>query len=143
MFIGEYSYTIDEKGRLSVPAKFRSQLENGCVVTRGLDHCLWVYSMLEWEKIASGVSELPITSKNARSFTRFILSGAVDLKLDKVGRVNLPLYLKEYAGIKNKVTVCGVYNRIEIWPEESWGSFKKTMEDSSDEVAEKIEELGF
>lgn len=143
MFIGEYQHSIDDKSRVAIPVKFRNKLADGCVVTRGLDNCLWIYSTAEWEKIASGVAELPITSKNARSFSRFILSGAVDTKLDKVGRVNLPAYLKEYAGIKSKVSVCGVYNRIEIWPEESWNSFKKTMEESSDEVAEKIEELGF
>lgn len=143
MFIGEYQHSIDDKSRVAIPVKFRNRLADGCVVTRGLDKCLWIYPVSEWGKIASGVSELPITSKNARSFARFILSGAVDCKLDKVGRVNLPSYLKEYAGIKNKISICGVYNRIEIWPEDSWNGFKKTMEESSDEVAEKIEELGF
>jgi MraZ protein len=143
MFIGEYSYTIDEKGRLSVPAKFRSQLENGCVVTRGLDHCLWVYSMSEWEKIAEDLSKLPITQKNARSFARLMLSGAMDLKPDKLGRINLPNYLKEYSKIQSKVVVAGMYNRLEIWPEEGWKEFKKGMEDNSEEVAEKLSEIGF
>ena len=140
---GEYSYTIDEKGRLSVPVKFRVKLLDGCVVTRGLDHCLWVYSLEEWQKIAEQIASLPITQKNARSFSRLMLSGAMDLKLDKAGRVNLPTYLKEYSKIKSKVVVCGMYNRLEIWPEDGWKEFKKGMEDNSEEIAEQIEELGF
>jgi MraZ protein len=143
MFIGEYSYSIDDKGRLSVPVKFRSKLLDGCIVTRGLDKCLWIYSLSEWEKIAEQVAGLSITSKNARSFSRLMLSGAMDLKLDKAGRINLPNYLKDYAKIKSKVVVTGVYNRLEVWPEENWKEFKEQMEENSEEIAEKIEELGF
>lgn len=143
MFIGEYSYSIDEKNRVPIPVKFRSRLGEGMIVTRGLDKCLWVYPADEWEKIAKSLSELPITQKNARSFSRLMLAGAMDLKLDKAGRINLPTYLKQYAGIEGKVTITGMYNRLEIWPEENWGKFKKEMEESSDEVAEQIEELGF
>ncbi len=143
MFIGEYSYTIDEKGRLSVPAKFRASLSEGCIVTRGLDHCLWLYPTNEWQKIAESLANLPITQKNARSFSRLMLSGAMDLKLDKLGRINLPNYLKEYAGVKNKVIVAGMYNRLEIWPEDKWGEFKKEMEDNSEEIAEQLSEIGF
>jgi MraZ protein len=143
MFIGEYSYSIDDKGRLSVPVKFRSKLLDGCIVTRGLDKCLWIYSLSEWEKIAEQIAGLSITSKNARSFSRLMLSGAMDLKLDKSGRINLPNYLKDYAKIKSKVVVTGVYNRLEIWPEENWKEFKEQMEENSEEIAEQIEELGF
>lgn len=143
MFIGEYTHSIDDKGRLSIPVKFRASLIDGCVITRGLDHCLWVYSMAEWEKLASKIAELPLTQKNARSFSRLMLSGAIDSKLDKTGRVILPAYLKEYAGVKAKVIVAGVYNRIEIWPEENWKNFKKEMEDNSEEIAENLLEIGF
>lgn len=143
MFIGEYSYTIDDKGRLSLPLKYRSKFLSGCVITRGLDHCLWIYTQEEWEKLAEQIGTLPITQQNARSFSRLMLSGAIDLLPDKVGRVNLPSYLKKYAGIKNKVVVAGVYNRLEIWPEESWESFKEGMEKDSDEIAEKLSEIGF
>lgn len=143
MFIGEYSHTIDEKGRLSVPAKFRAKLSEGCVVTRGLDRCLWVYPADEWQKLAEKLSNLPITQKNARSFSRLMLAGAMDLKLDKTGRVNLPSYLKGYAKIDSKVVITGMYNRLEIWPEDSWSEFKKGMEENSEEVAEQIEEMGF
>lgn len=143
MFIGEYEYSIDQKGRLPLPVKFRGKLDEGCVVTRGLDHCLWVYSMAEWEKLAEQIASLPITQKNARSFSRLMLAGAMDIKLDKAGRINLPNYLKEYANIKSKVVVAGMYNRLEIWPETEWKNFKKEMEDSSEETAEKLSELGF
>lgn len=143
MFIGEYQHNIDEKGRMSLPVKFRAKLASGCVVTRGIDKCLWVYPVDEWEKLAEKVSSLPITQKDSRNFSRLILSGAVDLSIDKLGRVNLPGYLKEYAGVNKKVTIIGMYNRIEIWPEESWSKFKKEMEDNSEQIAENLSELGF
>jgi MraZ protein len=142
MFIGEYSHTTDEKGRLSVPVKFRADLAAGCVLTRGLDGCLWLYSTSEWSKIAESVSALPITQKNARSFSRFILSGAMDLKLDKIGRINIPKYLSDYASLKGKVIITGMHNRLEIWSEESWSKFKIEMEENSDEVAENLEQIG-
>jgi len=143
VFLGEYSHTIDDKNRLSIPAKFRDELAKGLILTRGLDGCLWLYTETEWQKIAEGVSKLPITQKNARSFGRFILSGAMDLKLDKVGRVNVPKYLADYAGIKNKVVVTGMHTRLEIWAEDKWNSFKDEMEKNSEEVAENLAEIGF
>lgn len=143
MFIGEFSHSIDEKGRLSVPVKFRADLAVGCVLTRGLDGCLWLYPAEEWQRIAEGVAKLPITQKNARSFARFIFSGAMELKLDKAGRINIPEYLNEYAGVKNKVIVTGMHNRLEIWSEEKWQSFKSEMEENSESVAENLAEIGF
>ena len=143
MFIGEYSHSIDDKGRVSVPAKFRSELAGGCVVTRGLDGCLWVYSTQDWKALAEKIAEMPITQKNARSFGRFILSGAVECEIDRAGRINLPKYLAEYAGIKSKVTLNGMYNRVEIWAESKWTDFKKGMEENSEEVAENLVEIGF
>lgn len=143
MFIGEYSHSIDDKGRISVPAKFRGDLASGCVVTRGLDGCLWLYSKNDWADLASKIAEMPVTQKNARSFARFILSGAVECEIDRVGRVNLPKYLADYAGMKSKVVVTGMYNRIEIWAEDKWGNFKVEMEKSSEEVAENLAEIGF
>ncbi|PIS07888.1 cell division/cell wall cluster transcriptional repressor MraZ [Candidatus Berkelbacteria bacterium CG10_big_fil_rev_8_21_14_0_10_43_13] len=143
MFIGEYSHSIDEKGRLSVPVKFRADLATGAVLTRGLDGCLWLYTVEEWQKIADEVSALPITQKKARSFSRFVLSGAMDLNLDKAGRINCPKYLNDYAGIKNKVVITGMHNRLEIWAEEKWSKFRDEMEKNSDEVAEELENIGF
>jgi MraZ protein len=143
VFIGEYTYSIDDKGRLALPIKFRSKFDDGCIVTRGLDHCLWVYTREEWETLAEEISKLPLTQKNARSFSRLMLSGAIEAKPDKIGRINLPAYLKEYSNIKNKVVVAGVYNRLEIWPEEVWKDFKADMEKDSDEIAEQLTEIGF
>ena len=143
MFIGEYTHSIDEKNRLSIPAKFRSKLAGGCIVTRGLDKCLWIYPLLEWEKLAEKISTLPITQKNARSFSRLMFAGATDASPDKSGRVIIPKYLLDYASIKNKVAVNGIYDRIEIWSSENWDSFKKEMEENSDEVAENLTEIGF
>jgi len=142
MFIGEYTHTIDEKNRLSIPVKFRGKLASGCVVTRGLDHCLWVFTDEEWQKMAEKLAALPITQKNARSFARLMLAGAMDIKLDRAGRINLPGYLKEYAGIRSKAVVTGMFNRLEIWPEESWKEFKKDMEEKSDDIAEGLTEIG-
>lgn len=128
---------------MSVPAKFRASLNEGCVVTRGLDRCLWLYPVKEWEKMALELSKLPVTQQDARSFARLMLAGAMDLKIDKVGRINLPGYLKEYAGISSKIVVTGMYNRLEIWPEEKWQEFKTKMEENSNQIAENLSEIGF
>lgn len=143
MFIGEYKHAVDDKGRVSLPAKFRAGLASGCVVTRGLDKCLWIYSNDEWQKLAEKIADLPITQKNARSFSRLMLAGASDANLDRVGRVNLPSYLREYADIKKDVVIIGIYSRIEIWPAEVWVNFKKEMEENGSEVAETLSEIGF
>jgi len=143
MFIGEYSHSIDEKGRLSVPVKFRADLATGAILTRGLDGCLWLYTVEEWQKIADEISALPITQKKARSFSRFVLSGAMDLNLDNAGRINCPKYLSDYAGIKSKVVITGMHSRLEIWAEEKWSKFRDEMEKNSDEVAEELENIGF
>jgi len=142
MFIGEFQHSIDEKGRLSIPVKFRPDLSSGLVLTRGLDGCLWLYPIGKWQGIVNEVAKLPFTQKNARSFTRFILSGAMDLKIDKAGRINIPKYLESYAGVKSKVVVIGMNDRLEIWSEERWQSFKEGMEENSDEVAENLSNLG-
>jgi len=143
VFIGEYKHTIDEKGRTSIPSKFRGELASGCVVTRGLDKCLWIYPLQEWQNLAEKIADLPITQKNARSFSRLMLAGASDLELDRIGRINLPSYLRDYAKIKKDVAIVGVYNRVEIWPADVWSNFKKEMEESGDEVAESLSEIGF
>lgn len=142
MFIGEYSHNLDEKNRLSIPVKFRANLANGCVITRGLDHCLWVYPLDKWQKFAEKLAEMPITQRDARSFSRLMLAGATEVELDKSGRVLLPKYLLEYADIKNKVSVNGLYDRIEIWPAEGWQDFKKGMEENSEDIAEHLNEIG-
>lgn len=142
MFLGEHSHSIDDKGRVSVPAKFRRQLAKGIVVTRGLDHCLWLYTHSEWEVIASKLANLPITRKKSRAFARLMLAGAWDTKLDTQGRVILPEYLRSYAGLKKHVTIAGLYNRLEVWDEDTWQDYRKHTEAESDHIAESLAELG-
>lgn len=142
MLIGEYSHTIDDKGRLSLPAKFREQLKEGVVVTRGLDKCLFVYSKQAWRELADKISTLPLTSKQSRAFARLMLAGAWDANLDSQGRVMLPEYLRKYAQVKKQVVVAGLYNRLEIWDEDAWSGYSKEAEANSEAIAETLTDLG-
>lgn len=142
MFIGEYKHTIDEKGRLAVPVKFRAQLSGGAVVTRGLDNCLFLYTGEEWKNLAERLAKLPIGKANSRAFARLMLAGAMDVSLDKQGRVILPDYLRKYAGVGKNVVVAGLYNRLEIWDEAKWEEYKNGTESSSGDIAEQLGELG-
>jgi len=141
MFIGEYQHNLDQKDRLSVPAKFRSKLKEGAVVTRGLDNCLFLYPRQEWNKLAEKLSTLPISKSNTRAFSRFMLSGAMDVDIDKQGRIKIPDYLKKFASFKKTVVVAGLLNRLELWDKESWEKYKKTTEKSSTKIAEELENL--
>ncbi|MBI4407125.1 MAG: division/cell wall cluster transcriptional repressor MraZ [Candidatus Kerfeldbacteria bacterium] len=142
MFIGEYQHNLDEKGRLALPVKFREAFGHGAVVTRGLDHCLFVYSTEEWAKLADKLATLPIAQANTRAFARLMLAGAMDCALDKQGRVVLPEYLREYASIKKAVVVAGLYNRLEIWEEAAWKKYKTATEKESNTIAEALGQLG-
>lgn len=147
MFIGEYQHSIDEKGRVAVPAKFRLSLGSGAIVTRGLDHCLFVFEKTEWEKLAQKLIALPIAQSNSRAFARLMLAGAMEVEPDAQGRILLPDYLRKYAGLsaaggKKHVIIAGLYSRLEIWDEESWKRYKEKTEASGDEIAEKLGELG-
>lgn len=142
MFIGEYQHTIDDKGRLAVPAKFRNELSKGAVVTRGLDNCLFLYPQKDWEELAEKLSKLPISKKNTRAFARLMLAGAMDCEIDKQGRIILPDYLRKYANVTKKVVVAGLYNRLEIWDEETWNKYKTGAEKNSSEIAETLGEIG-
>ena len=142
MFIGEYHHSIDAKGRLAVPAKFRLALEHGAVVTRGLDTCLFLYAMEEWVKLAEKLAQLPISQANTRAFSRLMLAGAMDVQLDKQGRIILPDYLRVYAGMKKEVVVTGLYNRLELWDEDVWKEYKTRTEQESSEIAERMGSLG-
>lgn len=142
MFIGEYSHNLDDKGRLAVPAKFRRELVKGAVVTRGLDNCLFLYTKKEWEKLAEKLAALPISQSNSRAFARLMLAGAMDVELDKQGRVVLPEYLRTFAGLKKNTVIAGLYNRVEIWDETKWSVYKQQTETNSNEIAEKMAELG-
>lgn len=142
MFIGEYQHHIDTKGRLAVPSKFKKDLNKGAVVTRGLDNCLFLYTQEEWQKLAQRLSSLPLSQANTRAFARLMLAGAMDVKLDKQGRIILPEYLRNFADIKKKVVIAGLYNRLEIWDETVWNQYKKKTESASEDIAEKLSELG-
>jgi MraZ protein len=142
MFIGEYNYSVDAKGRVAIPAKFRVSLSKGAVVTRGLDNCLFVYSRTEWTALAEKLSSLPISQANTRAFSRLMLAGAMDVKIDKQGRIMLPDYLKQYAGVKKKAVIAGLYNRLEIWDEDKWQTYKTKTEKDSNDIAEQLSELG-
>lgn len=142
MFIGEYNHTIDDKGRLAIPSKFRVQLAQGAVVTRGLDNCLFLYPKAEWDKMAEKLANLPLTQANARAFARLMLAGAMDVDIDKQGRVVLPAYLRQYASVENQAVVAGLYNRIEVWNEAAWREYQKNSEKDSNEIAENLANLG-
>lgn len=142
MFIGEYKHSIDDKGRLAVPAKFRADLNKAAVITRGLDHCLYVFTAGAWSEIAAKIKALPMTNPNARAFQRLMLAGAVEVDLDTQGRALIPDYLREYAKLGKQSVIAGVYDRIEIWDEEAWKNYKEKTEAQSDEIAERLGELG-
>lgn len=141
MFIGEYKHNIDDKSRLAIPTKFRKDLLKGAVVTRGLDNCLYVYTALEWKVLAVKIASLPISKANTRAFSRLMLAGAMDVSLDKQGRIILPEYLREYAKMLKKVVITGLYSHLEIWDEESWTKYKKTTEKDSLAIAEALDGL--
>lgn len=141
MFIGEYNHSIDDKGRLAIPIKFREELGRGAVVTRGLDNCLFVYTADEWKKMADKLAALPISKANTRAFARLMLAGAMDCEIDKQGRVMLPEFLRTYAGISKKAVVAGLFNRLEIWDETAWNKYKTATEKDSGDIAEALGEL--
>lgn len=142
MFIGEFSHTVDDKGRVSVPVKFRASLADGVIVTRGLDRCLFVYPRKEWEVLAQKLASLPLGQKQSRAFSRLMLAGAWDANLDSQGRVMVPEYLRTYASLGKHVAVTGLYNRIEIWNEDAWHEYRTRTEEASDDIAEAMGALG-
>jgi MraZ protein len=142
MFIGEYSHSIDPKRRLALPSKFRGELGSRVVVTRGLDRSLFVYPMKVWEELAEKLGAMPVGESGKRSFVRLQLAGATDVELDSQGRVLIPDYLKEYAGLGKNVVVVGLFNRLELWDETTWKSYKEEAEKNAGEVAEELGKLG-
>ncbi len=142
MFIGEYQHNIDTKGRMAVPVKFRQRLKKGAVVTRGLDNCLFIFPSEQWKKIAEKLSNQPLGKSNARALSRLMLAGAMEVDFDSQGRVTLPEYLRDFAGIKRKAVVAGLFNRLEIWDETAWGKYKTGAEKDSSEIAEALGEMG-
>jgi len=138
MFMGEYEHQIDVKGRMIVPAKFRADLGDQFVLTRGLDQCLFVYPMDEWKILEEKLKKLPLTKKDARSFTRFFFSGATECEVDKQGRVNIPQPLRTYSKLEKECIVIGVSNRVEVWSKELWEDYISQSENSFVEISENL-----
>jgi len=142
MLIGEYTHSLDPKKRLSLPVKFRRELGKKVVVTKGLDNCLFIYPLKEWQRITQKMSELPLGQADTRGFNRFFLSGAVEADIDSVGRILVPDFLKEFAKLEAKVVLAGVHDRVEIWDEARWTEYKGRIEKQADALAEKLGEIG-
>lgn len=138
MLMGEYHHSIDEKNRLIIPSKFRNELGEKFVITRGLENCLFVYSLVEWENIVNKLRALPFTKKDSRDFTRFFLSGATECMLDKSGRVGITSPLVKYAGLTKDCVIIGANDRLEIWDEGAWNSFFDTNEENFANIAENL-----
>jgi MraZ protein len=139
--MGEYQHTLDDKGRVIVPVKFRESLGSSFVVTRGLDKCLFVYPMEEWESLELKLKSLPMTRSDVRSFVRFFFSGATECELDKQGRILIPSSLRDYAGLGRDVYVLGVSNRVEIWADSAWNTYSDDAAENFAEIAEKLVDL--
>jgi len=142
MLIGEYTHTIDDKKRISLPIKFRKALGKKIVVTHGLDNCLFAYTLKEWEKISEKISELGMGQADKRGFNRFMLAGASIVDVDSVGRILIPEHLREFADVKERVVFTGVYSRVEIWNEQRWSEYKQKVIKNADLMAEKLGDIG-
>ena len=138
MFIGEYHHTIDEKGRITIPSKFRDGLGDSFIVTRGIENCLFVYSLNNWNEICDKLNLLPFTKKDARNFIRFFMSGATTVELDKQGRINILSPLISYAGLKKDCVIIGTGDRLEIWSNEAWEEYFNSTKDNMSDIAENI-----
>jgi MraZ protein len=142
MFIGEYNHSLDNKGRVAIPAKFRAALKKGAVVTKGLDNCLFLYSKEQFKEIAKKFAALPLSQAKARAFSRHMLAGAMDVEFDNQGRVTLPEYLRSFSKLKKKVVVAGLYSHLEIWDQTAWEKYKADSEKNSNDIAEALGDLG-
>lgn len=138
MFMGEYHHSIDDKGRLIIPSKFRNELGESFVITRGLENCLFVYSLVEWNKIVDKLKKLPFTKKNARNFNRFLLSGAIITELDKQGRANITSSLIDFASLEKDCVIIGVNDRLEIWSKDNWDNFFNENSNNLSDIAEDL-----
>ena len=141
MFLGEYLHNLDAKGRLIIPSKFREELGPSCVITKGLDGCLFIFPQDEWRKLSEKLSQLPLTRQDARSFTRFFFSSASELDCDKQGRIAIPAHLLDYAHIEKSVQVIGMNGRIEIWDVGHWTTYQDSSDSSFEQLAELMDDF--
>ncbi len=142
MLIGEYIHTIDDKKRLSFPVKFRKEMGKSVVVTPGLDKCLFVFTTKEWARITSKLAESSMLQADTRSFNRYLLGGATEVSVDQNGRILIPDFLRDRAGLSGKIAVVGVHTRVELWDEDTWKMYKRTVETRADELAERLGGIG-
>lgn len=143
MLIGEYRHNLDPKKRLAIPAKLRKELGERAILTRGLNNSLFLYPMAQWQKLTEKLGQLPVGQSDTRSFLRLMFAGAVEVELDRLGRILVPDYLKAYAGLGSKTVIVGVHDRLEVWDESRWENYKAEVEKNTDMIAEKLGELGF
>lgn len=142
MLLGEYSHTLDAKGRVIIPSKFREDLGESFIVTKGLDNCLFAYSKKEWNQFEEKLKTLPITNVTTRNFVRFFFSGATECEVDKQGRINLPQNLREYASLEKEITIIGVATRVEIWNSQKWEQYTSPENMDVDKIADQMSNLG-
>jgi MraZ protein len=142
MFIGQYEHKLEERGRISIPKRFRSELSEGGVLTRGLDGCLFLFSRKRWQEFIERLAQIPLTKAEARGFSRFLTYGAVEVELDSQGRILLPEFLRNFAGIKKEVILAGAIGRIEIWDKENFNAYQEKIEKEGEKIAERLNELG-
>lgn len=142
MFIGEYQNSIDSKGRIIVPSKFRDQLGNKFILTKGLDNCLYIYPMEEWSRFEDKLGSLPVSNKDARAFVRYFFSSAVECEVDKQGRLTIPQNLREHAKIDKELVTIGVLSKIEIWSKQEWDNYNEGSNLGPDDIADKMAEFG-
>lgn len=138
MFIGEYRHTFDAKNRISLPAKFRKELGSSVVVTRGLDHCLFIYPKAAWKKEAARIASFSTGTRAARGLSRLMLAGAAEAEVDSAGRILVPDYLKQFASLNGKGVIAGVSDRVELWDEAAWDAYTNDIERDADEFAEAL-----
>jgi MraZ protein len=142
MFMGEYQHSLDDKGRVIIPAKFREDLGEKFVVTRGLDNCLFVYPLSQWKLLEEKIRELPTSHADTRAFVRMFFSGAVEAELDKQGRIVIPQHLREHAKIEKDLYVIGVSTKVEIWSKSAWEGYSTQAQQSYEAIAETIVNIG-
>ncbi len=142
MLIGEYTHSIDDKNRVALPAKFRTEMGKKIVITPGLDSCLFIFTLKEWQKIEDRLNQSSLLQADNRSFNRFMFGGATETEVDSNGRILLPEFLKDRISLKNKVVIIGVSNRLEVWNEKVWIEYKKVVEKQADTLAEKLGNVG-
>ena len=141
MFLGQYGHSLDDKNRVTLPARWRGALEHGVVITRGLERCLWVYTLDEWAKVSEQI-DAPSWTRESRAFSRLMFSGAIDVTPDRQGRIRIPDYLTKYAGIASDVVIVGMNSKIEIWSHDQWIDMEAVLEEDPEGIAEQFQNLG-